>query len=118
MPGEYTVRLTAAGKADDQKLQVKEDPRIEITAADRKMWTDALLSVAGAYRDAVALRERTSAGSGSPELRDTVRELQTRIATLYRQMGGSTGRPTADQRAQIQFYETELRSLASRAGGP
>ena len=114
MPGEYTVRLTVAGKTYDQKLQVKEDPRIEIAPADRKAWTDALLAVAEMYRGSVALRDQLGA-RGSSELRDAARELQTRLATLYRQMSGSTGRPTADQQAQMVFYETALRALQRRA---
>ena len=114
MPGENTVRLTAAGKTYEQKLQVKEDPRIEIAPADRKAWTDALLAVAEMYRSSVALRDQVGA-RGSADLRDTARELQTRLATLYRQISGSTGRPTADQQAQMVFYETELRALQRRA---
>jgi photosystem II stability/assembly factor-like uncharacterized protein len=115
MPGEYTVRLTALGNTSERKLQVHEDPRIEISAADRKTWTDALLSVADLYRGAVALREQLARRGAPPEIRDTARELQTRLATLYRQMSGSTGRPTADQQAQMQFYKAELEALQKRA---
>jgi hypothetical protein len=115
MPGEYTVRLTALGHTSEQKLQVKEDPRIEISSADRKMWTDALRAVADLYRGAVALRDQLGRAGASAELRSTARELQTRLATLYRQMGGSTGRPTADQQAQMQFYKGELTALQKRA---
>ena len=115
-PGDYTVRLTALGKSSEQKLEVREDPRIQITPADRKIWTDALLSIAETYRGVVTLRDQLTAPGASAELRAIARELQTRLATLYRQIGGSTGRPTADQQAQMQFYETELRSLRSRSG--
>jgi hypothetical protein len=114
-PGEYTVRLTALGHTSEQKLQVKEDPRIEISPADRKLWTDALRMVADLYRGAVTLRDQLGQRGASAELRDTARELQTRIATLYRQMSGSTGRPTADQQAQMQFYRTTLDGLQRRA---
>ena len=114
MPGEYTVRLIALGQTSEQKLQVREDPRIQIAPADRKAWTDALLLVAELYRSAVALRNQLSARGATQEARDTARELQTRVATLYRQLGGSTGRPTADQQAQMQFYRTSLDNLQRR----
>ena len=51
------------------------------------------------------------------DLWGTARELQTRLATLYRQISGSTGRPTANQQAQMVYCENELRSLRSRVGG-
>jgi hypothetical protein len=119
MPGEYTVRLTALGHTSEQKLQVREDPRITIPAADRKLWTEALLSVADTYRGVVTLVEQlgTPAGTATTtELRDLARELQSRVVSLYRAIGGSTGKPTADQQAQAQFFKTELESLRKRAG--
>jgi hypothetical protein len=116
MPGEYTVRLTAGGTTYEQKLQVLEDPRIQISAANRKAWTDALLAIGETYRGAVATPADVNrrGGPGSNGVRDVARELQSRLATLYRDMARSTARPTADQLAQMQFFETELRSLRSR----
>jgi hypothetical protein len=116
MPGEYTVRLTAVGTTNEQKLQVLEDPRIQISAADRKLWTDSLIAIGETYRGAVSVLEdvnrRSRAGSNDP--RAVARELQSRLATLYRDLARSTARPTADQQSQMQFYDTELRSLRSR----
>src|SRR5262249_61146966 len=106
----------AGGGTVEQKLLVKEDPRIDVSPADRKLWTDALIAVADVYRGAVTLRERLSTSTAvQPDLRDTARELATRLATLYRQIGSSTGRPTADQQAQLQFFRTELESVQKRA---
>ena len=34
-PGEYTVALTAAGKTETKTVTVEDDPRLEISAADR-----------------------------------------------------------------------------------
>ena len=99
IPGEYTVRLTALGRTSEQKLLVKEDPRIQIAPADRKAWTDALLSVAELYRSAVALREQLSTRGAAADARDAARELQTRLATLYRQMTDPRGgRPPINRR--------------------
>ena len=116
MPGEYTVRLTAGGKTYDQKLQVLEDPRIQIPAADRKAWTDALLASGEMYRGAVSLLDEVNrrGRSGADDLRGVVRELRSRLATLYRDMARSTAKPTADQQAQMQFFRTELDALRVR----
>jgi hypothetical protein len=119
VPGEYTVRLTAHGHTAEQKLRVSEDPRITISTAERKSWTDALLSIAETYRGVVSLIGDLGKPGGTAtttELSDIARELQSRVVSLYRAIGGSTGKPTADQQAQAPFFESELRSLRSRAG--
>ncbi len=115
IPGEYTVRLTAGGRTFEQKVQVNEDPRLQVSAAERKAWTDALVSVGEMYRGAVTLVDQlTKRGTAAIEQREIARELQTRLVTLYRALGQSTGRPTADQQSQIQFYQQELASLQRR----
>jgi photosystem II stability/assembly factor-like uncharacterized protein len=116
LPGAYTVRLTAGGRSYDQTLQVLEDPRIQASAADRKAWTDALLAVGELYRGAATLSERLDRDNSgaAAEPRRVARELRGRLATLYRDMSGSTAKPTADQQGQIQFFRTELESLRRR----
>jgi photosystem II stability/assembly factor-like uncharacterized protein len=119
MPGTYTISLSANGKTATTTVRVLEDPRIQVSAADRKAWTDAQLSVAALYRDVSGLLDQGARGStGSagrdPSLVRTARELQARVASLYRAIGDSTGRPTADQQSQIRFYTSELDSLRKR----
>jgi hypothetical protein len=48
------------------------------------------------------------------ELRDVARELRSRALSLYRAIGQSTGKPTADQQSQAQFFKTELDGLRKR----
>jgi hypothetical protein len=109
------VRLAAGGRTYEQKVQVLEDPRIEVSAAERKAWTDALVTIGEAYRGAVGLIEQASGrGSSGGDLATVARELQSRLASLYRDVSQSTAKPTIDQQAQMQFYETELRSLRTR----
>ena len=115
LPGEYIVRLTAGGRTQDQKLTVLEDPRLQVSAADRKAWTDALVETAQTYRGVVVVMQRLNGAGGSSELRRVARELQSRISSVYRDMSLSTGRPTADQLAQMQFFKTALESLRRRA---
>jgi hypothetical protein len=115
IPGEYTVRLVADGRTYEQKVQVLEDPRIQIPAADRKAWTDALVAIGESYRSAAALLEQAAGrGASGAELATVARELQSRLLSLYRDVAQSTAKPTADQQAQMQFYETGLRSLRAR----
>src|SRR5204862_8267190 len=45
VPGEYTVRLTKAGKVYETKLNVGLDPRAKLTPADRKTQVDAAMRV-------------------------------------------------------------------------
>jgi photosystem II stability/assembly factor-like uncharacterized protein len=112
LPGEYIVRLSALGRSYEQKLQVLDDPRGQVAAADRKAWTEALIAVGGTYRAVVALlAEANDPGTGVAAV---ARELQSRLATLYRDLSRSTAKPTADQQSQLQFYETTLRSLRAR----
>ena len=115
MPGEYTVRLTAGGRTLEQKVEVNEDPRIQVSPANRKAWTDAMLSVAETYRGVAATVERLDRQPGAAaDLKDVARELQSRVITLYRALDDSTAQPTADQRAQIEFFKSELDSLRKR----
>ncbi|MBZ5556611.1 MAG: hypothetical protein LAO77_04980 [Acidobacteriia bacterium] len=115
LPGDYTVRLTAAGRTLDQELTVLEDPRVQVSAADRKAWTDALVAAGETYRSVIVLMQRLSAAGAANDVRTAARELQSRLSSLSRDMSQSTGRPTADQLAQIQFFKTELESLRRRA---
>jgi len=38
IPGEYTVRLTAAGQTAEQRVTVRMDPRVKATAEDMRVW--------------------------------------------------------------------------------
>jgi hypothetical protein len=44
-PGEYTIRLTAAGKQSTKTVRVEEDARVQISEADRARWSDATMKV-------------------------------------------------------------------------
>jgi hypothetical protein len=116
MPGEYTVRLSVGDRTYEQKLQVLEDPRIQISAGDRKLWTEALVAIAETYRGAATLVDEAArrGGAGSGDVGAVARELHSRLAGLYRDVARSTAKPTADQTAQMQFLKTELDALRKR----
>ena len=58
VPGDYTVRLTKAGKVYETKLTVGLDRRAKFSAADRKAQFDAAMKVHGLFGDESALMDR------------------------------------------------------------
>jgi hypothetical protein len=58
VPGDYTVRLTKAGKVYDTKLTVGLDRRAKFSAADRKAQFDAAMRVRDLFGDESALMDR------------------------------------------------------------
>jgi hypothetical protein len=56
--GEYTVRLTKAGKVYDTKLTVGLDRRAKFNLADRKAQFDAAMRVVALFADESALMDR------------------------------------------------------------
>src|SRR6516162_9963091 len=58
VPGDYTVRLTKAGKVYDTKLTVDVDRRAKFSPADRKAQFDAAMRVHALFGDESALMDR------------------------------------------------------------
>src|SRR5213080_2891306 len=58
VPGDYTVRLTKAGKVYETKLTVGLDRRAKFTAEDRKAQYDAAMKVHTLFNDESALMDR------------------------------------------------------------
>ena len=58
VPGDYTVRLTKAGKVYDTKLTVGLDRRAKFSTADRKAQFDAAMRVHTLFGDESALMDR------------------------------------------------------------
>src|SRR5437660_10598850 len=58
VPGDYTVRLTKAGKPYETKLTVGLDRRAKFSAADRKAQFDATMKVHALFGDESALMDR------------------------------------------------------------
>ena len=98
---------------------MREDPRIDITPAERKLWTDAL-------SQAAALARMYGAGERShPEaaehradgvdLKRQSRELLSRISGLYGAISRWTGAPTKDQMSRLAYYQSMAKQLAAKA---
>jgi hypothetical protein len=58
VPGDYTVRLTKAGKVYETKFTVGLDRRAKFTAEDRKAQYDAAMKVHALFNDESALMDR------------------------------------------------------------
>jgi len=118
-PGTYTVRLVSGGKTLDQKVEVREDPRIDITLAERKVWTDAVHTAAALARQFAPVNDRIQklpgTGADVVDLKRQSRELVSRISGLYGAISRWTGAPTKDQMTRLAYYQTMAKELAARA---
>ena len=63
-----------------------------------------------------ALADGAVAADESGELRRLITELQRRMSTLYRGVGGWVGGPTADQQAQMRYFGELLDDIEARLG--
>jgi photosystem II stability/assembly factor-like uncharacterized protein len=102
-PGAYVVRLTANGRTQEQRVEVRDDPRITVTAADRKVWTDTMMALANTIRQAAPINDRVQKMTGTEvaDLKRQWRELMARMTGVYGEIGRWTGRPNADQLSEI-----------------
>jgi hypothetical protein len=119
MPGTYTVRLSVGGAVQQQRVVVKEDPRLTVTRAERAAWTAFHRDIAALATSFVPVAERWRAKTGTDAAtRDGKRqanELSARISGLYSAVGGYTGAPTSDQRSELRFY-TRMAAELEKAG--
>lgn len=114
--GEYTVRLTAGGMTSEKRMTVRDDPRVDVSPADRQAWSEMLTEIADVFRRAVpaaaAVMARENAGAEDRRLAGL---LPGRISGLYDEVGRFAGRPTEDQRSQLRYYR-EVAERLERAG--
>ena len=113
VPGDYTVRLTKAGKVVDTKLTVDLDRRAKYSAADRKAQFDAAMRVHGLFGDESALMDRiimlrkslaqSSAVAGLPEgdpLRKQISDFDAKVDGVRQKIVATTegGAITGEER--------------------
>jgi len=130
VPGTYTV---IAGQTLRQPLEVIEDTRLEVGVGERRAWTRTLLRIGALWEDADEVQRSVDAfadGLGddaaaavmteSAELVRMSDELTRRIRSLYGEVDGWVGGPTADQQAQMQYFTRmtgEIRQRLAAIGG-
>ena len=114
-PGTYIVRLVAGNQKHEQRVEVREDPRIDITPAERRQWTDALQQAAALAREFSPVNDRIQklpgTGADVVDLKRQSRELLSRIAGLYGAIGRWTGAPTKDQITRLAYYQQTAKTL-------
>ncbi|MDH4063269.1 MAG: hypothetical protein OEW19_02640 [Acidobacteriota bacterium] len=120
-PGLYTIRLAASGRTIEQKVEVKDDPRIDASPADRRAWSDFQAQVASVIREYAPVSEKVQkAPAGDAQMTDLkrqARELMSRLTGLYNSVGRWVGQPTADQQSEFAFYKEMVAKLTAAAAG-
>jgi hypothetical protein len=118
-PGTYTVRLVSGATTLTQKVEVREDPRIDITAADRKAWTDAQMHVVSLIRAFAPVNDRIqnlpATAPNAADLKRQSRELLTRLGGIYGDFGRWVGAPTRIQLSEMKYYGEMVQKLTSAA---
>jgi hypothetical protein len=130
IPGDYTVRLTKAGKTYQTKLTIGLDRRAKFTEADRKAQYDAAMKVRALFDDESALmdrilflrREVAKSGEAFPEadaMRKTISDFDGKIETVRKKIVATTegGAITGEER--IREHTDQLYgALLSYEGRP
>jgi photosystem II stability/assembly factor-like uncharacterized protein len=120
LPGSYTVKLVAGGVTSTQKVVVKEDPRLTVSRADRAAWTAFQRDIAKLVVDfapaAEKARKSTPSDSAGKDLKRQAQELTARTGTLYSATAKWTGKPTADQKTQLAYYQKMAKEIAMKSG--
>ena len=111
VPGDYTVRLTKAGKVYDTKLTVGLDRRAKFSSADRKAQFDAAMRVVALFGDETALMDRiiglrqalAQTGTAVPEgdpLRKQISDFDGKIDAVRKKIVATTegGAITGEER--------------------
>jgi hypothetical protein len=139
IPGHYIVQLEVDGAVFENSLEVREDPRIQVTAEARRQWTEDLMTlgalaraVGGGVEEMGELAARVEAETGLPgglgtwaqELVRQWGELRSRTRGLVGEVEGWVGPLTQDQLSRQSFYQEmvetlrrETLALAQQVGG-
>jgi hypothetical protein len=108
------VQLTVNGQMQAKAIEVRDDPRIDVTTADRKAWTDAQAATADLWKRALAAGttlQRANTSATVTEGRRLATDVQGRLSGLYTELGRWTGRPTSDQLSELQYYREIVERL-------
>lgn len=142
VPGDYAVVLTVDGVAQEQTLRVNDDPRLKMTPAERRAWTDTQVrlwqTAFGAEQlvgTVTALGEQgrrqvgtrlTATVAALKKLEEPLVEIAVGSEALLRKIVGMTGPVGAGDLAKVNEYaaalekhKTEVRALqAGMRGAP
>ena len=108
--GRYEVRVASGAATAAGSIEVREDPRIKVSAEVRRAWTETMRRLAALRNDTRALSTRAR----SPE----TTELASRAARLYSAASSEVSPLTALQRAQEAFLRQMMTRLSEGAPRP
>jgi hypothetical protein len=118
-PGTYTVRLEAAEQVLEQKVEVRDDPRVDAGVPDRRAWSDAQTQVVSLVREFAPVNERLQQIAGgdadTQDLKRQSREVVSRLGRLYTALDRWVGAPTKDQLSALRFYGEMVQKLTAAA---
>lgn len=130
--GTYEVRVSSAGQTASGTLEVREDPRITVSADVRRAWVDELRGLHRLRQETRALNQQAQAAlrslpasataaqrASAQELVRETSELASRAQRLYGDVQREVGPLTGLQREQATYYRrmlAELQSASGRAG--
>jgi hypothetical protein len=122
-PGTYTVTVSLGAATASKTVRVEEDPRLQVSEADRKAWADAV-EAAGALlaratrageaavslrRKADELAEELGKNPAAPEpLKKAARDLAEKLAALGTRLRGNPGGPLGFAGAPLTSEPTPL----------
>jgi hypothetical protein len=106
LPGEYTVQVAAGSRQAKVTVRVEEDPRIQVSEADRKAQLEALLR---------AGRLLTAIDSGQKSAQSLRTQLATLQESLKRLPAGSES--VGKEAAALADKVSRLEARLSRTGG-
>jgi hypothetical protein len=125
--------LTVGAHRMERQVRVSDDPRVDLSPADRAARFDMQRRLAGYLRrinpvvDSVqamataldsnerAQRPSSRTAGEIRELQPLLTELRSRLMRLYNAVDDWPGRPTADQLAQAEYFEQWIARLEPRA---
>jgi hypothetical protein len=91
---------------------IREDPRIDLAAADRRAWREAQRAAGDLWARAATLAAKMETTSAiNAESRRLATEVRDRLRGLYRDFDDFTGRPTADQMSELAYYRGVVERL-------
>jgi hypothetical protein len=146
-PGTCTVRLTVDGSVFERPIEVRLDPRVEISAEDLRLQTDTSMACYRGYLEAQELREaidealedraerreawmalRGSGSPGDPDIlygsiyevspnEETVVGLQHKFLFMLNLLQGADARPTPRAVEAVRTLQETLEVLNERWEG-
>ncbi|MBA3853051.1 MAG: hypothetical protein C0503_01475 [Gemmatimonas sp.] len=127
--GNYELRVASGGQTATGSIEVREDPRITVTAEIRRAWVESMRGLHRLRQDTRALNQRAQAAlrglpadapaarrAAAAELLRETTELASRVQRLYGDAQGEVAPLSGLQREQEAYYRQMLAELSRGAG--